>query len=113
MHSSTPREKVHHGCNHRSYPSGRITSGGLRDCREHRRNGSRPGRRSQNSARLVNCSRWDSATSASTAVGPLPILLAELVELGREAWRISERERAVRAEIEALREIEENAPWED
>jgi hypothetical protein len=51
--------------------------------------------------------------SASTAVRPLPILLAELVELGREAWRISERERAVRAEIEALREIEENAPSED
>jgi hypothetical protein len=39
-------------------------------------------------------------------------LLAELVELGREAWRIRQRERAVRAEIEALREIEENAPWQ-
>ncbi|MBV9140969.1 MAG: hypothetical protein JO115_08615 [Pseudonocardiales bacterium] len=38
----------------------------------------------------------------------MPVLLAELVELGREAWRISERERAVRAEIEALREIEES-----
>jgi hypothetical protein len=38
-------------------------------------------------------------------------LLDELVELGREAWRIHQRERAIRAEIEALREIEENAPW--
>jgi hypothetical protein len=31
-----------------------------------------------------------------------------LAELGCEAWRINERKRAVRAEIEALREIEEN-----
>jgi hypothetical protein len=38
------------------------------------------------------------------------MLRAELLELGREAWRISERERAIRAEIEALREIEEKAP---
>jgi hypothetical protein len=38
----------------------------------------------------------------------LPVLLAELVELGREAWRISERERAIRAEIESLKEIGEN-----
>jgi hypothetical protein len=30
------------------------------------------------------------------------------VELGREAWRISERERAIRAKINVLREIEEN-----
>ncbi len=29
----------------------------------------------------------------------LPMLLAELVELGREAWRASERERAVRARL--------------
>jgi len=36
------------------------------------------------------------------------VLFAEMVELGREAWRIRERERAVRAEIEALREIEES-----
>jgi hypothetical protein len=43
-----------------------------------------------------------------TPAPSLPTLLAELVELGREAWRISERERAVRAEIETLREIEEN-----
>jgi hypothetical protein len=38
----------------------------------------------------------------------LPVLLAELVELGREAWRISERERAIRAEIESLKETREN-----
>lgn len=38
----------------------------------------------------------------------ISVLLDELVELGREAWRISERERAVRAEIDALREVEEN-----
>ena len=38
----------------------------------------------------------------------LSMLLAELVELGREAWQISERERAVRAEIEVLYEVEEN-----
>jgi hypothetical protein len=36
------------------------------------------------------------------------MLLAELVALGREAWRVSERERAVRAEIESLREAEES-----
>jgi hypothetical protein len=39
------------------------------------------------------------------------VLLDELVELGREAWRIHQRERAVRAEIDALQEIEDNAPW--
>ncbi|HEX4100959.1 MAG: hypothetical protein WAN20_10705 [Pseudonocardiaceae bacterium] len=38
----------------------------------------------------------------------LPVLLAELVELGREAWRINERERAVRAQIEGMRETYEN-----
>jgi hypothetical protein len=37
--------------------------------------------------------------------GPaLPVLLTELLALSREAWRISERERAVRVEIEASRE---------
>ncbi len=56
-------------------------------------------------------SRHDSATSAPAAGRSLPELLDELVELGREAWRICLRERAVRAEIEALREIEENPPW--
>jgi hypothetical protein len=35
------------------------------------------------------------------------MLLAELVELGREAWRINQRERAIRVQINALREIEE------
>lgn len=50
----------------------------------------------------------DSAMAAPEPVPSLPMLLAKLVALGREAWRISERERAVRAEIEALREIEEN-----
>jgi hypothetical protein len=40
-------------------------------------------------------------------------LLDELVELGRDAWCIDQRERAVRAEIETLREIEENPPWQD
>ena len=54
--------------------------------------------------------------SLMTARGPartLPILLAELVELGREAWRISERERVVRAEIKALYEAEENYALEE
>jgi hypothetical protein len=50
----------------------------------------------------------NSATSTPAEARSLSVLLAELVELGREAWRIRERERAVRAEIEALREIEEN-----
>jgi hypothetical protein len=45
--------------------------------------------------------------TVSERVRSVPMLLAELVELGREAWRLSERERAVRAEIEALREMEE------
>jgi hypothetical protein len=46
--------------------------------------------------------------TASAPAPSLPMLLAELVALGREAWRISERERAVRAKIEALRKAEEN-----
>lgn len=83
-------------------------AGGLRDRREYRRNGSRPGRRPPKCAVPVNGSRQDSARSASAAVRSLSMLLAELVELGREAWRISERERAVRVEIKALREIEDN-----
>ena len=45
---------------------------------------------------LTNRSRLDSAMSCPVATRTLPMLLAELVELGREAWRISERERAVR-----------------
>jgi hypothetical protein len=51
----------------------------------------------------------DPATSAPAPTRSVPMLRAELLELGREAWRISERERAIRAEIEALREIEEKA----
>jgi len=56
-----------------------------------------------------NHSQLDSAMTVSAPVRSVPMLLAELVELGREAWRISERERAVRAEIETLREIDEES----
>ena len=57
-------------------------------------------------ARVV---RGGAPTMTTLAPAPsLPVLLAELVELGREAWRISERERAIRAEIESLKEIGEN-----
>ncbi|MGH3868480.1 MAG: hypothetical protein ACRDQ4_20635 [Pseudonocardiaceae bacterium] len=52
-------------------------------------------------------SQLDRAITAPAPVRSVPLLLAELVELGREAWRISERERAIRAEIEDLRESEE------
>ena len=53
--------------------------------------------------------RHGAPTMSTLAPAPsLPVLLAELVELGREAWRISERERAIRAEIESLKEIGEN-----
>ena len=55
----------------------------------------------------VNCSQLDPAITVPARTRSVPVLLAELVELGRAAWRISERERAVRAEIEALRETEE------
>ena len=55
----------------------------------------------------VNHSQLDPAMTVSASVRSVPVLLAELVELGREAWRISERERAIRAEIETLREREE------
>ncbi|MGH3972463.1 MAG: hypothetical protein ACRDS9_03945 [Pseudonocardiaceae bacterium] len=55
----------------------------------------------------MNDSRLDSTTIAPVLARSLSILRTELVELGREAWRISERERAVRAEIEALRKLEE------
>jgi hypothetical protein len=46
--------------------------------------------------------------TASAPAPSLPVLRAKLIELGREAWRINERERAIRAEIEALLEAEEN-----
>lgn len=45
-----------------------------------------------------------------TALAPalsLAMLRAELVELGRQTWRITERERAVGAQIDALQEAEE------
>lgn len=57
---------------------------------------------------LTDRSRLDSGSTAPMPTQTLPMLLAELVELGREAWRISERERAVRAKIKALYEVEEN-----
>lgn len=56
---------------------------------------------------FVNHSQLDPAMAAPAPVRSVPLLLAELVELGREAWRVNERERAVRAEIEALRESDE------
>jgi hypothetical protein len=56
----------------------------------------------------MNRSRLYPTMTAPVVATLLPMLLAELVELGREAWQISERERAVRAEIKALQEIEEN-----
>ena len=37
------------------------------------------------------------------------MLLTELVELGREAWQITERERTVRAQIKAFRETQETS----
>jgi hypothetical protein len=89
-----------------------VPAGGRRGRRTHR-NGSCPGRRSQQRAVPVAGSPLHSAMSAPAPAPSLPTLLAALVELGREAWRVSELERAVRAEIQALREIEEKAPWED
>lgn len=53
-------------------------------------------------------SRLNPTTIAPVLARSLSILRTELVELGREAWRISERERAVRAEIETLQKIGEN-----
>ncbi|MGH3852841.1 MAG: hypothetical protein ACRDR6_04955 [Pseudonocardiaceae bacterium] len=55
----------------------------------------------------MNCSRLDPAITVPAPAQSVPVLLAELVELGRAAWRITERERSVRAEIEALRETED------
>jgi hypothetical protein len=56
----------------------------------------------------MNCSQLNRAMTAPAPAPSLPMLLAELVELGREAWRIHERERAVRAKIRAWQEIEED-----
>ncbi|MGH3831466.1 MAG: hypothetical protein ACRDRS_13635 [Pseudonocardiaceae bacterium] len=61
----------------------------------------------------MTCSRLDPAIIVPAPAQSVPMLLAELIELGREAWRISERERAVRAEIEALRETEALGEVED
>jgi hypothetical protein len=88
-------------------------AGGGQDRREHRRKPSCPSRPRQQRDVSLTGSRQNSAVSVPAAARSLPVLFAELVELGREAWRIHQRERAVRAEIEALREIEENAPWQD
>src|SRR5918997_3713956 len=55
----------------------------------------------------MNRSRLDRAMTAPAPAPSVPMLLAKLVELGREAWRIHEQERAVRAKIQALQEIEE------
>ena len=56
----------------------------------------------------MNRSRLNPAMTDPAPTPSLPMLLAELVELGREAWRIRERERAVRIKIQALQEIEES-----
>jgi|SRR4051812_12149123 hypothetical protein len=83
------------------------------DRREHRRKPRCPSHRRQQRDVPLKGSPQNLATDAADGARSLPVLLAELVELGREAWRIRQRERAVRAEIEALREIEENATWQD
>jgi hypothetical protein len=79
-------------------------------CEQRRKSRGPRQRRLQRDVPLTG-SRHDLAPSAPVAGRSLPELLDELVELGREVWRIRLRERAVRAEIEALREIEENPPW--
>jgi hypothetical protein len=88
-------------------------AGGRQDCREHRRQPRCPSHRRQQRNVPVTGPRRNLATSAPAEARSLPELLNELVELGREAWRIDQRERAVRAEIKALREIEENPPWQN
>ena len=86
-------------------------AGGGHDRREHHRTPGRPSRRGQLRAVPLTGSQQNPARSAPVEVRSLPVLLDELVELGREAWRIHQRERAIRAEVDALQEIEENAPW--
>ena len=88
-------------------------AGGGQDRREHPRTPDRPSHRGQQWAVPLAGSQQNPARSAAAEARPMPVLLNELVELGREAWRIHQRERAVRAEIDALQEIEENAPWQD
>ena len=87
-------------------------AGGRQGRREHRRKPRCPSRRCQQRD-VAPGSRRNLATSAPTTARSLLELLDELVELGREAWRIDQREQAVRAEIEALRAIEENPTWQD
>src|SRR5947208_14171997 len=89
------------------------SAGGRQDRRECRRKPRCPSHQRQQRDVPVTGSRQKSATSAPAVARSLPELLAELVELGREAWRIDQRERAVRAEIKTLREIEENPPWQN
>ena len=86
--NTTPRHRSAHGTT--------CPSDGLTPPRSHHQRCTRP----------VNRSPGDPVTSAPTQT-PLQMLLAELVELGRQAWRISERERAIRAQIETLRAMEE------
>ena len=88
-------------------------AGGRQDRHEHRRKSRCPGHRYQQRNVPLSGPRQNSAASAPAGARSLPELLDELVELGREAWRIHQRERAVRAEIEALRATEENPPGED
>jgi hypothetical protein len=88
-------------------------AGGRQHCGEHRRKPRCPGHRNQQSTVPLTRSRQNATPSTPAGTRSLPELLDELVELGREAWRLRQRERAVRAEIEALRAIEENPPWQD
>jgi hypothetical protein len=88
-------------------------AGGRRDRREHPHKPRCPGHQRQQRDVLPAGLRHNLSASAPAGARSLAELLDELVELGREAWRISQRERAARAEIEALRAIEEDAPWLD
>jgi hypothetical protein len=89
------------------------SASGRQDHREHRRKPRCPSQRRQRRAVPATGLQYDLAASAPSGVRSLPELLDELVELGRAAWRIDQRERAVRAEIEALRAIVENPPCQD
>ena len=88
-------------------------AGGHQGCGEHRRKPRCSGHRDQDSTVPLTDSRQNLAPSTPAGARSLPELLDELVELGREAWRLRQRERTVRAEIEALRAIEENPPWQN
>lgn len=91
----------------------KASAGGDQGRREHHRKPRCPSHRREQRDVPPSGLRHNLATSAPAGARSLPEMLDELVELGREAWRIRQRERAVRAEIEALREIEENPPWQD